>query len=255
MSFPNTRHTLIQRLAVGGDDADWRQFHRDYWGAVCRFAQYAGGLNATDAEDVASESFNAILQGRLLERWSESRQSKLRTLLCAVVRNVIANRRRVDLGRAANLQQHGNELRRYRDGGEIDRDIHRDEDLFYAAWADDLVNRTVNSLLDEYNATGRGDYFRVLYGRICEDLSIAEVAGALEISTSAVDNYFRHARRRLSEVLQELVRDHVSRYVGATELDEEFQSEWQRLGEFLQGLGGLESAIRRVETQPTRSIL
>jgi DNA-directed RNA polymerase specialized sigma24 family protein len=248
MAFPTTRHTLIQRLAVGGDAADWRAFHRDYWGAVCRFAQYAGHLSATDAEDVASQTFGAILQGRLLERWTESHTAKLRTLLCSVVRNILANQRRVEEGRINAVQQHPDELHRYRDSGP-DRSGGSDEDLFYAAWADDIVHRAVNALLDEYNRTGRGDYFRVLYGRICEELPAAELANVLDLPTTSVDNYFRHARRRLSDLLHADVRDHVTRYVAPAEVNEESDREWHQLGEYLQLQGGLEAAIRRVELQ------
>jgi hypothetical protein len=32
MSFPQTSHTLIQRISTGGEDRDWRQFLDDYWG-------------------------------------------------------------------------------------------------------------------------------------------------------------------------------------------------------------------------------
>jgi len=48
-------------------------------------------------------------------------------------------------------------------------------DVFYAAWAEDILNRSVESLRDEFHADSKGDYFRVLYGRICEDMSAPEV--------------------------------------------------------------------------------
>ena len=38
MAFPDTRQTLIQRLATTSGEDDWRQFLNDYWGPVCRFA-------------------------------------------------------------------------------------------------------------------------------------------------------------------------------------------------------------------------
>ena len=76
MSFPETRHTLIQRLASGGEAGDWRTFLEDYWGPLCRFAKRRGGLSAADAEDVAAQTLEAVVRGRLLDRWTELKQGK-----------------------------------------------------------------------------------------------------------------------------------------------------------------------------------
>jgi DNA-directed RNA polymerase specialized sigma24 family protein len=95
MAFPETRLTLIQRIASTGDDADWRQFLGDYWGPVCRFAAQRGSLGLADAEDVASLTFEALIANQLLPRWVINRSAKLRTLLCTVTRNVMSNRARV----------------------------------------------------------------------------------------------------------------------------------------------------------------
>ena len=69
MSFPATRHSLIQRLAVTGAEEDWRQFLEDYWQPVCRFAANWGRLRFEDAEDVGSATFQVVLAGNLLQRW------------------------------------------------------------------------------------------------------------------------------------------------------------------------------------------
>lgn len=246
MSFPQTRHTLIQRIVKDGSDADWRQFLQDYWGAVCRFAQRAGRLSAADAEDVASQTFDAILQAQLLNRWTQSRTAKLRTLICAVVRKILSNRFRVERGRVELTKEHAEELERYVQFNDESPDRREDDDLFYVAWVEELVHRAVEQLLDEYNGTGRGDYFRVLHGRICEELSFAEIAEGLELAPSAVDNYYRHVRRRLSEVLQELVLAHARRYCEPADSDDEFQREWRELFDHLDRHGGLEAAIRDI---------
>ena len=52
MAFPETRQTLIQRLATTSSQDDWRQFLNDYWGPVCRFAALRASLSPADAEDV-----------------------------------------------------------------------------------------------------------------------------------------------------------------------------------------------------------
>src|SRR5579862_775528 len=113
MSFPQTQLTLIQRLAKGASQADWREFLDDYWEPVCRFSRGRSGLSREDSEDVATEVFEALYKNRLLERWSQMRSAKLRTLICSVIRNVLSNRLRVEAGRARLVREHGGQLDRY----------------------------------------------------------------------------------------------------------------------------------------------
>ncbi len=239
MGFPQTRLTLVQRLASGGTEADWRQFLRDYWGAIVRFSLHWGALSLQDAEDVASEVFGALLEDRLLVRWASHRQAKLRTLLCAVVRNVLSNRYRTQRTRDRLLSELTERL------GSPGRQGHDGADAFYAAWVGDLVQRSVESLAREYYREKKGDYVRVLYSRLCERLTVAQVAHALEIKPSAVVNYFRHARQRLSKKLENLVRGHVECYCPPHEVEPEFKLEWRRMGLHLAECGGLEAAVRR----------
>jgi DNA-directed RNA polymerase specialized sigma24 family protein len=238
MAFPQTRHTLIERLALGGDEVDWRDFLVDYWGPVCRFALRRGNGRLDEAEDVAGQAFEVVLRNNLLARWAASRQAKLRTLLCSVVCKIQANQYRA----AKNQGQLLDELRQSHnvEAG--------DQDAFYAAWVDELLQECLQALAADYHRDGKGDYFRVLYGRLCDQMSIAETAATLEISTSAVDNYYRHVRGRLSEKLQSAVRSHVYRYTPAEEAEAEFTAEWGRLATYLSEHGGLEDAVCRAHT-------
>ncbi len=251
MAFPNTRLSLIQRLAGGGDDAAWREFVNDYWGPVCRFAQNHGNLKHEDAEDVAADVFQAILKNRLLERWSQSPSAKLRTLICCCARNILCNQYRIESGRKRLVREHGGRLDRYASDFDDDRDALPDElDEFYAAWIDEILQTAVNRLFADYDQSGRGDHFRVLYGRVCEQLSMPEIAAMLEISLSSVEGYYRHARGRLQEELHELIRQQVVRYSAADDVDDELQVETAKAREHLQKRGGLEAAVRKVhETQ------
>lgn len=248
MAFPNTRATLIQRLAGGGGDDDWRDFMKDYWEPVCRFAQGRSNLNHQDAEDVATEVFEAILKNRLLERWSRFQSAKLRTLICCIVRKVLSNRFRVDSGRERVLRDHGGMLDRYADFSDVESaGAPPDQlDAFYATWLDGILQSAIECLLTEYDQSGRGDYFRVLYGRICEQSSMPEIAELLQIKLTSAENYFRHARQRFQDRLQELIQEHVLRYSGADDVHEEFVDEWARVGEYLRQHGGLEAVVRKV---------
>ena len=239
MSFPQTRLTLIQRLASGGSEEDWDRFLRDYWGPVCRFSLRRGARNLDDAEDVASETFELLWEKRLLDRWVSNRSAKLRTLLCAVVRNVLSHRNRVRAGREQRLRDLAEQI------DKLNRAPDEQVDAFYAAWVEDLMQRSVEALAAEYYRQSKDDYVRVLYGRLCQGLTIAKVAEALEIKPTAVVNYFRHAQARLSEKLEELVRRQVQCYCPAEQVAQEFAVEWQQLGRYLTECGGLEKAVRR----------
>jgi RNA polymerase sigma factor (sigma-70 family) len=239
MTFPQTRLTLIQRLASGGSEQDWQSFINDYWGPVFRFSLRRGAANPDDAEDVAAQTFEVLWENRLLVRWESNRSAKLRTLLCSVVRKLLANRRR------------GREVRdrKWPDIKEqaeaLEHSKNSEIDAFYADWVEDIVGQAVESLAGDYLAKGQGDYVRVLYGRLCEQLTIAEVAQSLEIKPSAVDHCFRHARTKLADKLREQVRRQVGRYVPADQVEDEFAQEWHQIGRHLAKSGGLEDSVRR----------
>ncbi|MHC4399747.1 MAG: RNA polymerase sigma factor [Planctomycetota bacterium] len=239
MTFPQTRLTLVQRLASGGTDDDWHRFLKDYWGPICRFALRRGAGSLNDAEDVASQAFAVVWENQLLTRWVSHRSAKLRSLLCAVVRNILSNRHRVRTGRqrrSGDLARQVEQMSRARDD---------QSDAFYAAWVEDVLQRAVESLAAEYFAQSKADYVRVLYGRLCQGLTIAEVAQALDLTGANVDHYFRHARKRLADKLEQMLRDQVAHYCPPEEMEDEFALEWRCLGDYLGHHGGLDEAVRR----------
>ena len=237
MAFPQTRLTLVQRLAAAGSADDWRAFLNDYWGPLCRFAMRWGSVGLDEAEDVASEVLELVWQKRLLDQWLSARSAKLRTLLCAVARNNLSNRARVRAGRQRILEEIAHDA-----SGEDSGPI---ADAFYAAWVDDLVQRAVSALAADYGREGRGDYVRVLYGRLCQGLTIAACADALRLKPATVDNYYRHASDRLAEQLRDVLRRHVANHAAPEAVEEEFAAEWSQLGDYLTARGGLEEALRQ----------
>ncbi|MCE9545065.1 MAG: sigma-70 family RNA polymerase sigma factor [Planctomycetia bacterium] len=247
MTFPETRQTLIRRLATASSEHDWGEFLSDYWGPICRFAARRASLSEADAEDVASQTFAALLSGELLVRWQTNRAAKLRTLLCTVVRNVLSNQTRVQSGRERLLKQHAEQAAS--DGPlPVATTLETSEeqiDAFYAAWVEDLLARSVDKLRDEYHAAGKGDYFRVLYGRVCEEMSVPEISAALGLKPTDVENYYKAAKKRLAETLKDSLRAHTARYCDEAEMADEFQAEWAALGNFVEAHGGLERAVHR----------
>lgn len=243
MSFPETRLTLVQRLASAGSEDDWRTFLGDYWSPVCRFALRRGAANLDDAEDVAAQTFQVLWENRLLARWTADHSARFRTLVCDVVRKILANSRRVQANRQRLARDFVDSLN---DADETSDDV---ASIFYAAWAEALLQRAVESLAAEYFRQAKGDYVRVLYGRICQALGIAEVAALLEITPAAVDHYFRDAKARLAQELKDELRREVLRYAPPGRGQEDFDLEWSQLGEYLSQHGGLEQAVRRAYEQ------
>jgi len=239
MSFPSTHLTLIDRLAEAGSEDDWARFLKDYWEPLCRFCLRHGARGLDDAEDVASQTFEVLWRNGLLDRWRSNQSAKLRALLCGVVRHLLANRRR-----SRQRQE------RLRPGliehvEELSRSSQAEIDVFYAAWVEGMVVQAVESLAVEYCGKGQGDRIRVLYGRLCEGLTIAKAADALNLKPTTVDFYFRDARDRLAETLRRLLEEHVRRYVSPDEAEVECALEWEALGTHLAAHGGLEEAVRQ----------
>jgi len=248
MNFPQTRQTLIQRIAATGAEDDWREFMIDYWRPVCRFAARWGKIGVDDAEDVAAITFQALISGDLLSRWSQNRSAKLRTLLCTIVRNVLSNRARVSSGRQRLLEENREAILELAsvqsiDGSEASMASNEQVDAFYSAWVDELLQDTAESLLEDYLREGRGDYFRVLYGRICERMTVPEIANSLGLATTMIENYYRHAKQRFGKSLKRLLDERLRRHSPPERFSAEFQAEWDDLSDFLSRRGGIEKAL------------
>lgn len=251
MAFPQTRHSLIRRINDTASEQDWRQFLADYWEPVCSFAAKRGATSWHDAEDVASQTFEALLSNDLLRRWMDQPTAKLRTLLCRVTINVLSNRARVTRGRQRllkELAQAGSSAGVINIGPAHEVSTE-DADVFYGAWVTQVVQRTVDNLMLELHRQGKGDYFRVLYSRVCEAMTARQVGESLGLKLTSVENYFKAAKKRLSTELETSVRDHVDRYSDEADSEEEFRLEWSRLSEHLSRIGGLELAVKRAHEE------
>lgn len=239
MAFPETHVSLIRRIVATGDSASWDQFVANYWRASSRFAMRIGNLQLSDAEDVSSKVFEILYRKSLLESWLSRPDARFKTLLCTVIRNVVRNSVR---SRQAESRR---TIQPIQDVGDLGDPVTSDEvDLFYAIWGDELLKNAVKSLMADYHREGKGDYFRVLHGRICDALSFKDIADRLSLKPTDVENYFRHARQRLAERIELLVRKDTATYTDFSELDTEFEHEWGKIAEILKVRGGLEEAVR-----------
>lgn len=238
MSFPDTRLTLIQRLASGASEDDWRVFVQDYSGPIRRFALRRGARNLAEADEVVAQTFETLWEAKLLVRWVANRTAKLRTLLCAVAWRILS-------GRLRDEGYHQRSLRQWAEKAASPALPAPDQaDLFYRAWVEELLQRAVDLVARDYYCDNQGDRVRVLYSRLCEGLSVAETAHLLELRYSDVVSFYRQARQRLAERIRQVLRNHIARYCAEDEAQTEFEEEWQRLAEYLERHGGLEEAVR-----------
>jgi RNA polymerase sigma factor (sigma-70 family) len=244
MAFPETRLSLIRRVVATGDAASWDLFVANYWRPTCRFAMRIGNLQWSDAEDVASKVFETLYRKSLLESWLSQPNARFKTLLCTVVRNIVLNAVRSQRTAARHQAE------QFQRAEDLGSPATNDQlNLFYDIWAEELLKAAVNSLMTDYHREGKGDYFRVLHARICEEMPVKEIAAQLDLKPTDVDNYYRHARDRLAERIRQSVRKDAASYTELTDLDDEFRHEWQLLAQLVKHQGGLEAAVRKALQQ------
>lgn len=85
-TWPNTRYSLLARLADAADESAWRTFELTYQPAVYRYAR-SRGLQEADALEVVQEVMAAVY--RAMESWKPSeRAGSFRAWLAEAARRV-----------------------------------------------------------------------------------------------------------------------------------------------------------------------
>lgn len=83
------------------------------------------------------------------------------------------------------------------------------EQAFDRQWALDLVERATTTLRDEYQSTGKGEWFDRVVGPAA-GCAYAEIAGDLNTTEEAMKSFAKRARRRFREILEQEIADTVS---------------------------------------------
>lgn len=244
--FPDTKQTLIRRIASDPESTDWTVFVNDYWAPLVRFASVKGGLNFAEAEDIASEAFEILFKNDLLARWLSDQRAKLRTLLCGVAKNLLSNRARVQRGRDRVMSAITPNLLAIA----TQKELVPDDDCFYEIWVVELLQKTLSQIQRESVDRGRLDEYRVFHGKIVDGMSNQELADCLGLKLTDVENFYKCIRNRFTKKLRQVIETQVQRYCAGESFEEEFEIEWHALRDHLKSRGTIETILRQAAEDP-----
>lgn len=172
-----------------------------YRAPVCGFLE-GQGLQAADAEDVAQEVLQRIVERDLI-RGADRGKGPFRCLVRAIARNVLSEHRR---RRGA----------RKRGGGRAevpilpeDATAPQEEKAFDRIWVASLLGQAVEAASSDDRARGTR-YVEVLLEGALGGAPQAEIARRRGVQVQDVKNWTHRARKRISEHLVRLVREYAS---------------------------------------------
>ncbi len=195
-----------------------------YWLPVYAFMRRTGAT-PHEAEDLTQEFFCRILQRDWLANVHPA-GGKFRSYVLACVKNFLSNERDKVLaqrrggGRSLIPLERENAETRYLFEP---ADPLTPEVVFERRWVYQLLERTVESLRQEYAKTNRLDWFEDLQGFLPggrEVASRAELAQKRAVSANAIDVAVHRLRQRFGALLRNLVAETVS---SEAEVDDELR--------------------------------
>jgi RNA polymerase sigma factor (sigma-70 family) len=216
--FPSTHWSILSSLR-DREDPRWRErveaLARLYWKPIYRHIRISWRLSNEEAKDATQDFFCHILEGGFLDAIRASK-GRFRAFVKACLENFLRQRAR-DAGRLK------------RGGGRAILSFAGDDDAppepaspaaspeeaLDLEWRRALMSEAVGRLKAAYEKEGRPKYFEVfrrldLEAGPGERPKYRELAAELAIADSDVDNWLSHARKRLVDIVREIVAESVA---------------------------------------------
>ncbi len=189
---PETRHSLLVRLADRADFEAWQEFSEIYRPVVYRLA-IRRGLQDADADDLAQQVLSAV--SKAIDRWHyDPARAKFRTWLHRIARNLIVNAlTRGSPDRAAGGDFSELQLAEQAAGDGPDSDLVRIE------FRREVFRWAAQRIRDEFHA----NTWDAFWLTAVDDESVDAAAKRLGISCGSV----YAARSRIMRRLKEKVRE------------------------------------------------
>ncbi len=190
---PDTRDSLLMRVANPSDQCAWEQFARIYRPVVYNVARMRG-LQDADAQDVAQQVLVAV--ARTLSTWKRRDESTLfRHWLCRIARNTTINMlTRQPLDRAVGgVDSKAERETEQRAVGGLDSQIEREYRRQICRQAAEIVRSRADAVTWQAFAL-----------TMIDGLTIAEAAGQLDRSEAVIYAARSRIMRRLKDTVKEL---------------------------------------------------
>lgn len=190
---PDTRDSLLMRVANPSDQCAWDQFARIYRPVVYNVARMRG-LQDADAQDVAQQVLVAVAQA--LPTWKRRDESTLfRHWLCRIARNTTINMlTRQPLDRAVGgVDSKAERETEQRAVGRLDSQIEREYRRQIFRQAAEIVRSRADAVT-----------WHAFALTMIDGLTIAEAAGQLDRSEGVIYAARSRIMRRLKDTVKEL---------------------------------------------------
>ena len=213
--FPATRHSVIERIRDGNDDARREAFGdlvEGYWKPVYKHLRITWRLTPDDAQDLTQGFFAEAFQKSWLEKF-EPGKARFRTFVRVCADRFVMNARQA----ASRLKRGGGMQTVALDFDGAEREIAarppsappEAEELFHQEFVRALFDNAIRAVRAECERSGRTFHFELFerYDLAPEDgVSYARLAEQFKLTTTQVTNYLAQVRRSFREHALESLR-------------------------------------------------
>ena len=216
MNFPTTSWSLVLAAGRGDEAASQEALERlcqAYWYPVYVYIR-SRQQSPEDARDLTQEFFFRLLDRRGLHT-IETPKGRFRWFLQAAIKNFLAN----EYDRSQAQKRGGGrifvnwEMERAEDAYRLEpADTLTPERIFDRRWSLLLLNRIVERLREEYQRSGRADYFDHLKDFLMgeEGPRYRDLATTIHTTEGAVKVAIHRLRRRFGEILRSEIAETVA---------------------------------------------